>query len=803
MDAQLANQLDKLEMGIPPRGCLSQTPATKWDFGTVVGNGAQGALGFGRTRVETFVLSHEALFLPLFPDAGYLPVKPYLPEIREQVIQGHGLAVEALLRGLKKEGEFPGYNTTDPFVGACSLDLLMADVFSYSDYARSVDFERGEAVVGWEDEEGVFQRRFFFSRSDDVLVVSLRSLSGARLNLTVGLREIEYEPPTNPKDHDIYAKTIDHCEDEVDEAFLMHRMFFKQRWASQPVNGCCTVARVVAEGGTRTVADDQLVVRDADEVLLLVRTVPDRQGELLIPGDIVDDLSQIDADYDRLLLRHVKLHGEMFRRCRLSLAGAGASEETSDALIAGSSVGETTPKLVETLFDAGRYGIISSTGQLPPALQGVWTGTWKPRWSGDYTLNGNVQSMVAASLSGNHFECMASLLEYLYGLLADFRKNANELLGFRGPLIPWRSSSHGRTHYLAYRQYHHDFPGIFWFAGAAWFCRLFYDYYLYTADESFAETRLKPFLIDCLHFYEDYLTVEREGVYVLTPSSSPENQLENGAWIGPNATMTIAAIRELLRTGIRLAGLIEASEQDLERWRTMLKKLPAYAVGENGALKEWTWPGIENDETHRHASHLYPVYHGVAPEIAASPELREACRVAIERRMAHRRKDNGGFMAFGLVQMGMSAAHLGDTSLAYECLEYLVNRYWSPVMVSQHNSGEEPDVLNLDISGGLPALVIEMLVQSSAPKVEEPHVWRIQLLPCLPDAWPEGELCGVRCRGGFALNIAWRRGRLSSLSIAAPVERACRLCCGEQETLIRLNENERVTLSGDFEVVHE
>ena len=68
-----------------------------------------------------------------------------------------------------------------------------------------------------------------------------------------------------------------------------------------------------------------------------------------------------------------------------------------------------------------------------------------------------------------------------------------------------------------------------------------------------------------------------------------------------------------------------------------------------------------------------------------------------------RRHEEGSDMAFGFTQLGMSAAHLGDTALAYECVEYMVNSYWSPAMVSLHNVR---DVFNLDISGGLPAVVI-------------------------------------------------------------------------------------------------
>ena len=762
---QLCDTLQHLHVAYPESGCVSTEPAAKWDFGTVVGNGVQGALAFCRTQNEELVLSHEELFLPLYPFHGYLPVRTHFEKIRRLVVAGRSAEAQDFIRRIKEESDFPRYNTTNPFVGACSLDICMPDALPPKHYVRSIDFQTGEACVAWEDDHGRYHRHFFVSRAHNALVVRIKSPRGDKLHLQLGLREISYEPPTDPKDHDIYQKTIDHCEGTVTEHMLMHRMFFKQRWDNQPINGCITAARIFKQGGKAEIIGNQLSIRDADEVLLLIRTVPDRLNEASLLEELTHDLSRVPVDYEALKTAHTAIHSEIFNRCSLQLSSSDQQCMSGETLQASSSVGDTNLALVEKAFAAARYGIIASTGKLPPALQGVWTGTWKPCWSGDYTLNGNVQSMVAASLCSNHYECQESLMDYLDSLMDDFRENARELLGFRGPLIPWRSSTHGRTHFLAYKQRHHDFPGIYWFAGAAWFAQLYYDYYLYTGDQTFLQTRLKPFLLDAADFYEDYLTLEKDGVYVLAPDSSPENEVGTN-WMAPNATMTIAAIKQLLRNLLLLKTEIDVSKEQEYKWQEMLTKMPAYEIGANGALKEWCWPGIENNEHHRHASHLYPLYYGVDPEIAASEELRTACRTAIDKRMDYRRHENGGFMAFGYTQMGMAAAHLGDTELAYEAVEYLANNYWSPIMTSQHNHDDEPAVLNMDISGGLPALVITMLVQTDLP-TEPNQPWHIHLLPCLPAAWPQGQLKGARCRGGFEIDITWKQGQLEFVTLTS------------------------------------
>ena len=57
-------------------------------------------------------------------------------------------------------------------------------------------------------------------------------------------------------------------------------------------------------------------------------------------------------------------------------------------------------------------------------------------------------------------------------------------------------------------------------------------------------------------------------------------------------------------------------------------------------------------------------------------------------------------------------------------------------------------LFNMDISGGMPAVIIKMLVAS--------EVGRIQLLPALPAAWPSGRIEGVLCRGAIELqSLQW------------------------------------------------
>jgi hypothetical protein len=254
---------------------------------------------------------------PLFPDAGYSPLKEHYAEIQQLVLQGKATEAKALIRKIREDNGLTGDHFTDPFVGASSLKLQMDGDLNSESYARSIDFETGEGLVAWRSKGGLYHRHFFVSRIQDIVVIKLVSPTVSKLNLSVGLQEIDDSPPENPNDQDIYKEVVDHCETSIVENCLIQRMAFNDRWEKQEVLGCCTVARVEAKGGSVVADGNRLIVSDAEELIILARTVPDRRSEALVPEDIATALKAITPDYTQLIAENSVIHGEMFGRCRL------------------------------------------------------------------------------------------------------------------------------------------------------------------------------------------------------------------------------------------------------------------------------------------------------------------------------------------------------------------------------------------------------------------------------------------------------------------------------------------------------
>jgi len=728
---------DELLIPFPEHGFVSRLPASKWEESMITGNGTIGALVLGKPLNERIILSHEKLFMPEYPPTKAPPLHKFIDQIKKLTLNGQGEEAAKLAVEVGKEAGIEDLIWTDPLVPACQLEIKALSDDRISNYTRSVNYETGEAITAWESGGSIFKRTVFFSRADSIGVLKITSSDDAALNFKFRLGQLPI-PKEYDEENDEFK--VDELISEVTHGAEHNRLFysttFKKQWENS-LKGFQVGAQVLVDGGEVDSEDDWVVVQDADEIIVLI----DLELSYSLPFKPVNRIAKFtNTRYTDLLAAHQRIQSEMFNRFSLKLGNKENEPQTAEDLLASSSFGALKPELVNQLCEAARYILISSTGEFPPTLQGIWGGTWRPAWSGDFTLNGNVPSAIACGLNCNFQEVTEAYLSYVWSMLDDFRDNARDLYGAPGIFVPSRASSSGKTyHYLE------EYPHLFWYAGAAWTSQFFYDYWQYTGDEQFLQEKVIPFMLASVEFYEFILTKDRDGKYLFLPSYSPEVGPLGFHPVAINATMDVAALKQLLRNLLKLSkqGWLETGKNS--GWKHILENLPDYAVDASGDLKEWIWPDYENDNEHRHASHLYPLFYEVDPEFERRPALREAAKTAIENRMKYRRGKNGAEMAFGLVQKGLAAAHLKDTEHAYECVDWLCNSYWSPSFTSYHDPGE---IFNVDICGGLPAVVSEMIIQSSADEID--------LLPALPEQWPEGAISGVKTRCGVMVDFEWK-----------------------------------------------
>lgn len=757
---------NKKEKPMPsiPRGYFSHHPPQCWEEAMLCGNGTIGAIVMANPFQETITLTHEKLFIPWKEKLPPVDTASHLSEIREMLEQGRFQEAAELPVTLAQAAGYGEKRWTDPFFPACDLKIKLAQAGPVSGYKQDLDYSTGIAAVEWQDDRGLLSRQVFVSRADGIAILSMTSTQtdGITCDITLGHRQPETEQD--------YWNGMD----KFLQGLAAPVLFVEEGWLyfcgqfRREASGYECLARVIPNGGTQKVLPSSLRIEKAAGVLLFLAIRPLPSGSESAVEEMKQSLAALPADFESLLTRHTAIHTELFERTRLELSDRQDTSQPADEAWEDARQIGPSSAYFQRIFDAGRYEILSSCGDWPPNLQGVWSGIYGTPWSGDYTQNGNVQTAIAGLLDGNLPECMESYLRYIEFLSEESRVNAQALYNCRGVLLASRTSSHGlNNHFDA------TWPMTFWTAGSGWASHFFYDLWLHTCDDNFFRQRALPYMKETALFYEEFLAEDENGYWQFTPSYSPENHPGNSiSQACINATMDIAIARELFSNLIEGCRTLGLEVENLPRWERILAKMPPYLINADGAAKEWCDPRLEDNYDHRHASHLYPLMYGVSRELRDNRDLLQAFTKAYQFRLAGRKKE-ADMMAFGSVQLAQAAVHLRDTATVEAILKDLASGYYYKNFATSHDRG--PSIFNADLSGGMPALMLACLMQSEPVQDSQGHIeaFRLHPLPALPSFWPQGRLSGGLARGGFIVDVEWEDNALQKLTIRNPRKKKC------------------------------
>ncbi|MFF3343739.1 glycoside hydrolase N-terminal domain-containing protein [Streptomyces sp. NPDC002779] len=682
-------------------GTWEPAPAARWEDAFLSGNGHHGALVFGDPDDDRVIVTQHTLVRPNGGEKARPPeLAAELPALQDRLLAGDTTAAETFTDGRPLQW-------VQPFHPAFRIRLRRPPADAPG-YRRSVDFTTGETIA----ERADWSSRLFVSRTDDVIVQHVTT-AGPRLDIT-----LDHRLPGAPDGLGVGQGALLTPEG----ALLSLRARYPD--SDRAYTGITLVA---VTRGTCVLVPPGVRVEGAASVLLLTR-VRRHTGAL----DVIEEgralralLPATEQPYDVLLARHLPRHRTAYQRVTLDLDG-----DPAERALPGSELLRRTRSaaLLERLFAAGRYHLLSSSGLLPPRLTGVWTGDWNTAWSGAFTTDANLNLQTASAVAASLPEVTAAHAALIARQLPHWRENARAVFGTRGVVAPAHTDGESGHLYHFSREY----PLHLWTAGADWLLKPLVDH-----DETRGERDpgTATALAEVARFYEDFLTrTDDEGHLVVVPSYSPENRPANASWGTLNAAMDLSAARHALRAAA------EYHPEHADRWRALADRLPPHRVNDRGALAEWARPGLEDSYDHRHLSHLYGVWPLDEINPYDTPDLARAAHRALELRGA----ENDS--AHGHLHHALVAARLRDADrVALALGQVLDGDFFHASLMSAHYPNR--DVYNADAAHTLPAVLIEALVQST------PH--RLVLLPALPRAYPTGRISGIRTRFGAELDLDW------------------------------------------------
>ncbi|MFC2087777.1 glycoside hydrolase N-terminal domain-containing protein [Bacteroidota bacterium] len=746
-------------------------PAKDWGSQALhLGNGFLGVSFYGGVKDERFELTERTMWTggpgknPDYSYGNIIVDEKHLANIRTAIVSGNikeaDHLVKTYFRKERDEGSDFGFFS---MFGNLTFSFDNHDGL-YSDYIRELDLSSSLAKVSYEIDNVQYQREYFCSYPDRVLVMRFQSNSPGKLGFSVNPEIV----------HENYAVTTKGDLFEISGKIDGNNREFRLKM------------KVLLEGGRIETDKEFLKVKDANSATVILAAATEYLPEPplykgadpeAVTTKVISNAS--NKSYKKLKSTHIRDYKNLYERVHLKLNGDPLFEKlpTNKRLERFKREGND-PGLKILLFNFGRYVLISTSrpGGLPVAFAGAWNNSYAyPEamcCKGNYMSNINLQLVYQPCGPLNLPECQIPYIDYTKKLVIPGRETAKKHYGTHG----W--VSHGNGNIWGFTAPGSMLSGIYP-AAAAWHCRHLWEQYAFTMDKEYLKAEAYPVMEEAAKFWLANLVPYKEGL-ISAPAVSAEQGAEvddNGNYIDPTAHAYLAIrnrpenyrynipcpfqdiemIWDLFTNVLEAANVLGINNSFTDSVKITKDKLMPLKIGRLGQLQEW-YPDIDSPKNyHRHLSHLFAVYPGRQIDPFKTPELAEAARKSLNLRGYGFIPDwpNTG-LAWSESWRIYCWARLLNSEMANKIMSRVISEVtWESLMTAYTYGGN--NAITPDASIALAGCMAEMLLQS--------HNGEIHLLPALPSTWPDGKVEGLVARGGYIVDMEWEKSYLKKAKI--------------------------------------